>query len=98
MNSDVKFIESNYDEDMLENGPYPVHLRKRISGTYGHLSNTKAVEFARSVSRQGDSVYFVHVSANCNSPDVLRRLEAIGAKVRMTSEEGSIVISRFGVG
>lgn len=32
------------------------------------------------------------------SPDVLRRLEAIGAKVRMTSEEGSIVISRFGVG
>ena len=71
-NSDVKFIESNYDEDMLENGPYPVHLRKRISGTYGHLSNTKAVEFARSVSRQGDSVYFVHISANCNSPGVLR--------------------------
>lgn len=32
------------------------------------------------------------------SPDVLRRLEAIGAKIKMTSEEGSIVISRFGVG
>ena len=72
MNSDVKFIESNYDEDMLENGPYPAHLRKRISGVYGHLSNTEAVEFAKSVSRQGDSVYFVHISANCNSPGVLR--------------------------
>ena len=71
-NSDVKFIESNYDEDMLENGPYPAHLRKRISGVYGHLSNTEAVEFAKSVSRQGDSVYFVHISANCNSPGVLR--------------------------
>lgn len=32
------------------------------------------------------------------SPDVLRRLKAIGAEVRMTSEVGTIVISRFGVG
>lgn len=70
--ADVKFIESNYDENMLENGPYSVQLRRRISGTYGHLSNRCAVDFARRVSHQGESVYFVHISANCNSPDVLR--------------------------
>ena len=70
--ADVMFIESNYDEKMLDEGPYPAHLKKRIKGIYGHLSNTEAVEFAKSVSRQGDSVYFVHISANCNSPGVLR--------------------------
>ena len=37
-------LEANYDEDMLENGRYPYHLKKRISGDNGHLSNRQAVE------------------------------------------------------
>lgn len=38
------FLETNYDEDMLANGPYPVHLKRRISGGNGHLSNAQALE------------------------------------------------------
>lgn len=38
------FLEANYDEAMLENGSYPYHLKKRISGGMGHLSNTQALE------------------------------------------------------
>lgn len=36
------FLESNYDEVLLENGRYPAHLKKRICGGEGHLSNRQA--------------------------------------------------------
>lgn len=38
------FLESNYDEDMLEHGRYPLHLKNRIRGGQGHLSNRQALE------------------------------------------------------
>ena len=70
----VKFIESNYDEKMLEEGGYPPFLKERISGRYGHLSNREAMDFAKRTSRHGDSVYFVHLSANNNTPQIVRDL------------------------
>ncbi|MBN2070144.1 MAG: MBL fold metallo-hydrolase [Candidatus Krumholzibacteriota bacterium] len=41
---DGVFLESNYDVSMLENGPYPHFLKKRISGSGGHISNIEAAE------------------------------------------------------
>lgn len=70
----VKFIESNYDDEMLRNGPYPEFLKARIYGSRGHLSNREAVSFARQTSRQGDSIYFVHLSANNNAPELVKEL------------------------
>lgn len=70
----VKFIESNYDEEMLSSGPYPERLRARIRGPYGHLSNDDAAEFAVAHSKQGDHLYFVHVSDNNNT---LEKVEEI---------------------
>ena len=32
-------IESNHDDAMLRDGPYPWHLKQRVSGRLGHLSN-----------------------------------------------------------
>jgi phosphoribosyl 1,2-cyclic phosphodiesterase len=40
---DAAFLEANYDEDMLENGRYPQHLKNRIRGGKGHLSNRQAM-------------------------------------------------------
>jgi len=37
--SDVLFLETNYDEKLLEAGNYPAFLKNRISGKEGHLSN-----------------------------------------------------------
>src|SRR5690606_11763394 len=37
------FLESNYDEQMLETGRYPYHLKNRIRGGKGHLSNAQAM-------------------------------------------------------
>lgn len=70
--SRVKFIESNYDETMLLNGPYPQWLKERVRGPYGHLSNTDAVDFASSVSTFGDQIYFIHVSENNNDINLLK--------------------------
>src|ERR1035438_9099946 len=38
------FLEANYDEKMLTDGNYPFHLKKRISGGSGHLSNSESLE------------------------------------------------------
>lgn len=64
--SRVKFIEANYDDDMLTAGPYPEWLKARIRGSYGHLSNKDAVAFAKKVSKRGDQIYFIHPSENNN--------------------------------
>ncbi len=70
--ADVEFIEANYDDDMLDQGPYTAALKRRIRGEYGHLSNKEAVGFASRTAGQGDSVYFVHLSRNNNTPDLVR--------------------------
>jgi phosphoribosyl 1,2-cyclic phosphodiesterase len=64
---DAVFIESNYDADMLMRGPYPVHLKRRIQGSRGHLSNRDAAELIR----QGLSLKWAclaHLSEHNNSP------------------------------
>jgi phosphoribosyl 1,2-cyclic phosphodiesterase len=37
--SDFLVMESNHDINMLENGPYPYFLKRRILSDVGHLSN-----------------------------------------------------------
>jgi phosphoribosyl 1,2-cyclic phosphodiesterase len=37
--SDILYLESNHDPDMLINGQYPWHLKQRIKSRTGHLSN-----------------------------------------------------------
>lgn len=72
--SDVFFIEANYDDALLDVGPYPEKLKKRIRGTYGHLSNSDALEFAKKYSKIGSELYFVHISDNNNTPDTVEKL------------------------
>lgn len=43
--SEVLFLEANYDVEMLRTGPYPLYLKKRIAGNWGHLSNDQAFSF-----------------------------------------------------
>ncbi len=70
----VFFIEANYDDSLLEAGPYPDKLKKRIRGTYGHLSNSDALEFARKYSKKGDELFFVHISDNNNTPGTVEKI------------------------
>ena len=39
---DAVLLEANHDLNMLQAGPYPYPLKRRIMGEYGHLSNESA--------------------------------------------------------
>ncbi len=39
---DAILLEANHDVNMLETGPYPYYLKRRILGDHGHLSNENA--------------------------------------------------------
>ena len=45
-------IEFNHDEEMLEQGPYSLALKRRIKGPDGHLSNHQAGELLKAVSHE----------------------------------------------
>jgi phosphoribosyl 1,2-cyclic phosphodiesterase len=69
------FLESNYCEEMLMTGNYPYHLKKRISGEDGHLSNTQALElFIKYRSPSLSHLILAHLSKNNNSHRLVERL------------------------
>lgn len=42
-------VECNHDLAMLEQGPYPGAVKKRISSDYGHLSNAQTAQLLRDI-------------------------------------------------
>lgn len=74
-NCHAVFLETNYDEDMLENGSYPLILKKRISGGKGHLSNKQALEvFLNHRSKHLSHLFLSHLSKNNNDPQLVKQL------------------------
>ncbi|MBR2254355.1 MAG: MBL fold metallo-hydrolase [Candidatus Methanomethylophilaceae archaeon] len=70
--ADVLILESNYDPDMLANGPYPPALQNRIRGDHGHLSNFDCARAINRNVRDGRSVFLAHLSRKNNVPDLAR--------------------------
>ncbi len=67
-------VESNYDVQMLQDGPYPRFLKRRISGSNGHLSNNQAGALLRRVDHDGlECVVLTHLSEKNNAPDLAVR-------------------------
>jgi phosphoribosyl 1,2-cyclic phosphodiesterase len=74
------FLEANYDEAMLENGPYPWHLKNRIRGGQGHLSNTEALKvFVDHRPPFMSHLLLSHLSKDNNDPAKLQQLFAANA-------------------
>ena len=83
------FLESNYDDEMLEKGNYPYHLKKRISGNNGHLSNKQALElFCKHRPSFMSHLFLSHLSKNNNCPELVKNLfnqNANGVKIIVAS-------------
>ena len=82
---DATIIESNYDPEMLAQGPYPPTLKRRIGGPRGHISN---VECAELLYRSGDRLAWAclgHLSGENNLPQrVLETHQSIlGDRIRL---------------
>ncbi len=95
-NADAIFLESNYDDNMLQNGPYPPYLKARISSDLGHLSNTQAgmiaLEYASSKLKY---VFLSHLSENNNTPEIAFRTFNTFIKQRKDLKPELSVASRY---
>ena len=63
-------VESNYDEQMLREGPYPQYLQDRIRSNKGHLSNDQTAHFlSKNHHPNLKQVFLAHLSEHNNSPE-----------------------------
>ncbi|GFO63459.1 MBL fold metallo-hydrolase [Geomonas paludis] len=62
-------LEFNHDEQMLQDGPYPWHLKQRIRSRHGHLSNAEGANLLEELLH-GDlqGVFLSHLSEVNNDP------------------------------
>lgn len=75
------FLESNYDEEMLEKGRYPFHLKNRIRGGKGHLSNREARQlFIEHRAPFLSYLFLAHLSEENNSPAIAQNIFSRAAK------------------
>ena len=70
-NVDLAVIESNYDVQMLKEGPYPYYLKTRIASNRGHLSNFQSSQVSLRLIEDGvDKIQLCHLSNNNNTPSL----------------------------
>ncbi len=77
---DALLLESNHDRALLERGPYPEMLKRRIASSRGHLSNAQASELLRALGPRTKKVVLMHLSETNNRPELAR--EAARAALR----------------
>ena len=66
-------LETNHDEQMLQNADRPWSLKQRILGRQGHLSNDNAARMLVEIAGpQLQRVYLAHLSDDCNRPELAR--------------------------
>ncbi len=68
---DAVLIESNHDVHMLQVGPYPYPLKRRILGDRGHLSNELSGQLLSSILHDNlQAVMLGHLSKENNLPEL----------------------------
>ncbi len=67
-------IEADYEVEMLAHGPYPAHLKSRISGPFGHMSNQECGQALAENATPGlRHVWLCHLSNENNHPDLAEK-------------------------
>lgn len=81
----VAVLESNYDTELLKNSERPWHLKQRIMGRQGHLSNDQGSELiAEIIHPDLRRVYLAHLSSDCNLPSLAK-----GAAAKVLKKAGA---------
>ena len=64
-------IEANYDEEMLNMGPYPQYLKERIASDNGHMCNRDTGNFlAENINEGLRHIWLCHLSKDNNHPEL----------------------------
>lgn len=81
-NLDCIFAESNHDVRMLEMGPYPYPLKRRILSDKGHLSNETCGRFISKILHDDmKAIMLGHLSEQNNLPELA--YEAVRLEITM---------------
>ncbi|ARP50120.1 MULTISPECIES: MBL fold metallo-hydrolase [Caproicibacterium] len=81
-------LESNHDVGMLQNGPYPYPLKRRILSNRGHLSNAACSQAVTGLVHSGTQrIFLAHLSKENNTPD-LAHATSLCALTQMGAQQG----------
>ena len=70
-NKNLYVFESNHDEKMLMEGPYPYILKQRVLSDKGHLSNATSAEYLLQIIGENTSkIVLAHLSETNNTPEL----------------------------
>lgn len=70
-NLDVYLFESNHDIELLQHGPYPAWLKKRVLSDDGHLSNKAAAFYlTKLIGNKTKEIVLIHLSETNNLEDI----------------------------
>jgi phosphoribosyl 1,2-cyclic phosphodiesterase len=73
-------IECNHELDMLMGGSYPLSLKQRVAGRFGHLDNAGARHLVECLDRSRlRHLIAAHLSQQNNTPALARRALALAA-------------------
>lgn len=96
---DAYIIESNHDEVMLMDGPYPRFLKERVISDRGHLSNSTTAKYLKKiVGNNTKNIVLAHLSETNNTKELALKAtsnELVGKNVTIiaaTQHEGSPLI------
>lgn len=68
---DALILECNHDKTMLNNGEYPLSLKRRVGGDLGHLSNLQAADIlGRIDTSKLTQIVAAHLSEKHNTPEL----------------------------
>jgi phosphoribosyl 1,2-cyclic phosphodiesterase len=87
-------IEFNHDQRMLEDGPYPWEVKRRIKGPEGHLSNQQAGELLEAIAHKDLRLVILAHLSRVNNDELRALKEAKDALTRCGLSNTKIVISR----
>jgi len=71
---DLLVLESNHDQQMLMDGPYPWQLKQRVKSRVGHLSNVECAQLLDDINHADlKGVVLAHLSETNNDPQLALR-------------------------
>jgi len=97
-NLDALLLEANHDIKMLQVGPYPYYLKRRILGDRGHLSNENSGRLLSRILHDNlQTVMLGHLSKENNIPELAYeavRMEVTMADCPYTGDDFKLMVAK----
>ena len=96
-NLNAVVLEANHDIHMVEVGPYPYHLKQRVLGKHGHLSNEASGRLLCEIIHDKlEYIVLGHLSKENNYPELAKetvKLEVTMSTVPYKGEEIPLMVA-----